>query len=62
MEEQDVILTAREFEELVQLISWAVNGTEQGVVTYDDWKQTCKELKEKLIQLGGRPHGQWTTV
>ena len=54
--------TIEETVELVKLISWAVNGAEQGVINYDQWKEECRKLKVMLQQKGYAPHGQWATL
>jgi hypothetical protein len=53
-------LTEEEAKELTDLISWAVNGCEHGVITYDAWKLKCQKLKEFLKAHGQKPHGFWT--
>ena len=55
-------LTVAECETMVEMLSWAMNGTEHGVMTIDSWKKKCVALKEFLQVRGYRPHGQWTTL
>lgn len=47
---------------LGDLISWAVNGPEHGVITHDQWRAKCKELKKLCDNLNIPVHGQWTIV
>ncbi len=49
-----------DMEDLVTLISWAVNGPEHGVLTASKHKEICKNLLLKLKEKGYHPHGQWT--
>lgn len=55
------VLSVEEMDRLVDLISWGVNGTEQGVIDYVGWRNKCRELKTFLVERGYRPHGEWTT-
>ena len=55
-------MSGEEMEILGDLISWAVNGPEHGVITYDQWAEKCRELKTFLLERGYKIHGQWTTV
>jgi hypothetical protein len=56
------MFNVQEMEELTNLISWAVNGTEHGVMSYEGWKERCLQLRDKLRNKGYKPHGQWTTL
>lgn len=51
-------LTESEARQLADLISWAVNGSEHGVITYEGWKRKCAELAKFLASKGlPAPHG-----
>jgi hypothetical protein len=49
-----------EMEDLVGLISWVAHGSEQGVMTYDQWKEKAHKLRDLLVAKGYKPHGFWT--
>lgn len=53
------VLSIEEMDTLVDLISWAVDGPEQGVINYDGWVKKCRELNAFLAERGYRPHGVW---
>ena len=53
-------LSEYEMVRLTELISWAVNGPEHGIITSHQHKEKCKELVKFLNDRGYYPHGQWT--
>lgn len=55
------ILSVEEMDRLVDLISWGMDGPEQGVINYDGWMNKCRELNAFLVERGYRPHGVWMT-
>lgn len=52
-------LTPEEMTKLVKLVEWAVNGSEHGVMTYDQWRAKCLELKAFLKERGYNISGQF---
>ena len=54
------ILTVEEMRELVHLISWSVDGPEQGVCTAARHREIEQELIKFLNDRGYYPFGQWT--
>lgn len=57
-----IILTNEECTKLNELISWAINGTEHGVINYDTWKRKTRELVIFMKFKGMKPYGQWTEI
>ena len=45
---------------LGSLISWSVNGSEHGVITYDQWRVKCGELVDFCNYYNIPVHGEWT--
>lgn len=52
-------LTPDEVDELINLIEWAVNGSEHGVITHSQWQEKCKQLKTFLELRGYKISGQF---
>jgi hypothetical protein len=55
-------LSVEEMKELVELISWAVNWCEHGIITFDFWENECGKFSKFLRDRGYNPHGQWTSL
>ena len=55
------LITVTDLQQLNTLVSRAIDGTEHGVCTHEQWKTCLQEVKTWFSKHGLQCHGQWTT-